>query len=272
MRMNPILERVRFRNRTHFALAGFAMLAFGCGIPTMAQQTQQRTFASAKEASQALYQAVRNDDDQAVDAILGAAPQLTSSGNDAEDKLDHQQFVKKYEAMHRLVREPDGSTVLYVGAENWPFPVPLVETDGKWRFDSESGSQELLARAVGENETAAFEVCQAVGKPGSDSTDQTGADKAVLEFARGLVNSGSANSGSNQEFRGYYFRVTKEQRGNMVVVAYPTQYRTSGIMTFVAAGGRVYEKDLGLQTAIMASKIQGKPAGNWTQVQYGKPE
>ena len=47
--------------------------------------------------------------------------------------------AKKYQEMHRLVREPDGSTVLYIGAENWPFPIPLVSKNGAWYFDSKTG-------------------------------------------------------------------------------------------------------------------------------------
>jgi hypothetical protein len=101
--------------------------------PTLAQ-TQQKTFASAEQASQQLYEAVRSKDDQAVQAILGAAPELTSTGNDEEDKLERERFAQKYQEMHRLVREADGSMVLYVGAENWPFPIPLVATNGKWHL------------------------------------------------------------------------------------------------------------------------------------------
>ena len=69
--------------------------------------------------------------------------------------LERERFARKYEEMHRLVREPDESMALYIGAENWPFAIPLIEADGKWRFDSDSGAQEVLAREVGENESLA---------------------------------------------------------------------------------------------------------------------
>ena len=113
----------------YIALNFVATLILSFSQPTLAQ-TVAKTFASAEQASQALYEAVRNKDDQALQAILGG-PELSSSGDEERDKLEREQFAQKYEEMHRLVREPDGSAVLYVGAENWPFPVPLVSTDGR---------------------------------------------------------------------------------------------------------------------------------------------
>ena len=85
---------------------------------------------------------------------------VTSSGDALEDKLEREQFSRKYEEMHRLVREPDGTTVLYIGAENWPFPVPLVSKNGEWHFDSDSGKKEILARRIGENELTAIQICK----------------------------------------------------------------------------------------------------------------
>ncbi|HEV2730101.1 MAG TPA: DUF2950 family protein [Terriglobales bacterium] len=236
-------------------------------ILTMAQpalaQMQQKTFASPEQASQALYDAVRNKDDQGVQAILGAA-ELTSTGNDDEDKLEREHFARKYDEMHRLVREPDGSTVLYVGAENWPFPIPLVESDSNWHFDSDSGSQEIIARQVGENETAVIEVCQATKKVNGADAGKA-ANDPVLEFAEKIVKSDSA-SPRNELFHGYYFRTASGRRGERLVVAYPAEYRASGVMTFIVTGDAVYEKDLGPQSATIAQKIQGKPKGKWTAV------
>ena len=91
-----------------------------------------------------------------LEAILGAGTEVTSSNDDVEDKLERERFSQKYQEMHRLVREPDGLTVLYIGAENWPFPIPLVSKNGAWYFDSDSGLEEILFRTVGENEVTAI--------------------------------------------------------------------------------------------------------------------
>src|SRR5262249_51932742 len=106
-----------------------------------AEEPDAKTFSSAADACHALFHAGRDDDTQALAAILGQ--DLVSSGAESEAKLERHEFDVKYCEMHRLVREPDGSTVLYVGAENWPFPVPLVVEGGRWRFDGAAGAQEI---------------------------------------------------------------------------------------------------------------------------------
>jgi hypothetical protein len=138
------------------ALAGFVLLVVSYGPWSVAGKSGQKTFASPGEACQALFQAVQHDDDQELEAILGAGKDVTSSGDEAQDKLERERFIQKYQEMHRLVREPDGTTVLYIGAKNWPFPIPLVSQKGRWYFDSKIGVQEIPARRVGENEATPF--------------------------------------------------------------------------------------------------------------------
>jgi hypothetical protein len=59
-----------------------------------------------------------------------------SSGDPVENKNGRDQFVRKYQEMNRLVEEPDGTVRLYIGAENWPLPIPLVNHNGAWYFDT----------------------------------------------------------------------------------------------------------------------------------------
>lgn len=274
MRRNSILNSNDYQRLGRYLAVNLAAtLILGVAQPTLAQ-TQQKTFASPDQATQALYDAVRGEDNRAVQGILGAA-ELTSSGNDDEDKLEREHFAKKYDEMHRLVREADGSTVLYVGAENWPFPIPLVESKGRWRFDSDFGTLEVRAREIGENEMTAIEICQAVSKLSSPDADKTsanpGTNEPVVEFARSLVSSESADPAPSKPFQGYYFRVSKGRSGDPSLVAYPAEYGASGVMTFVLARGIVYQRDLGEQTATAAQKIQGKPKAKWNQVQWTEP-
>ena len=245
---------------------GVLLLVVGYPGSTFAQDSQPKTFSSPEEAAHSLFEAAQRQDEPALEAILGAGKEVTSSSDEVEDKLEREQFAKKYQEMHRLVREADGSTVLYIGAENWPFPIPLVATNAKWRFDSESGSQEIRAREVGENETVAIEVCQAIAKATGPNAENASADDAGLGFARKLLKSENANSTTSEPFYGYYFRVSKQEAGATLVVAYPAEYRSSGVMTFVLSGETVFEKDLGPQTATAAEKIQGKPSGRWSRV------
>jgi hypothetical protein len=130
-----------FAGRLHLLLILGLLLAVGLAKSSFAQHAQLKTFASPGEATDALFQAAQKGDEAALEAILGAGKEVTSSSNEEEDKLEREQFSKKYQEMHRLVREPDGTTLLYIGAENWPFPIPLVSKNGAWYFDSDRGAQ-----------------------------------------------------------------------------------------------------------------------------------
>src|SRR5271156_329295 len=141
-------------------LIGLLLLVVGLAGSSFAQDSQPKEFSSPGEACDALFQAAQKKDEPALEAILGAGKEVTSSSDEVEDKLEREQFTRKYQEMHRLVQELDGTTVLYIGAENWPFPIPLVTKNGAWYFDSSTGAQEILFRRIGENEAVAIQVCE----------------------------------------------------------------------------------------------------------------
>jgi len=144
-------------------LAALVIFLAGCfPARSLAQQPGQKTFSSAEEASEAYVAAARRmDDEKAMLEILGPdGKQIISSGDDTEDAEHRAKFVKKYEEMHRLVTEPDGTVCLYIGAENWPTPIPIVKKGDVWYFDTEAGKNEILYRRVGRNELSAIRICQ----------------------------------------------------------------------------------------------------------------
>src|SRR6185436_8803874 len=104
-----------------------AILATNGFASRTAQQREQQVFGSGAEAVQALTQAVQNNDDDAITSILGNQTDLLSSDDQVQEELDRKLFVDKFQEMHRLGRETDGSVILYIGPENWPFPFTLVE-------------------------------------------------------------------------------------------------------------------------------------------------
>ncbi|MGB9486821.1 MAG: DUF2950 family protein, partial [Terriglobia bacterium] len=143
-------------------LAAVAVFLTAC-FPThsMAQQPGQKTFSSPEDASNAFFTAAQSNDEKAMLDILGPdGKQIVSSGDETEDADSRANFVEKYQEMHRLVKEPDGTTVLYIGAENWPTPIPLVNKGNTWQFDTEAGKKEILYRRVGRNEISTIRVCQ----------------------------------------------------------------------------------------------------------------
>src|SRR2546421_6632973 len=197
------------------ALAVLPLLVVGSARSSLAQTSKPKTFSSPGEAANALFQAVQREDEQTLEAIFGAGTEVTSSKDEVEDKLERERFSQKYQEMRRLVREPDGATVLYIGAENWPFPIPLVSKDGAWFFDSDSGMQEIMFRTVGENESTAIRVCHALAKPEERSDTEITGDDSIRKYVQSLVSGGTASAVStardlekeSSRFHGYYFRV-----------------------------------------------------------------
>ncbi|MGH8297842.1 MAG: DUF2950 domain-containing protein [Steroidobacteraceae bacterium] len=141
----------------------FLTTGFGLGATSLAQQPGQRTFGSPADAVSALFTAVRSNDERAILAVLGpAGKRVVSSGDATEDAAARANFVRKYDQMHRLVKEPDGTLTLYVGAENWPMPIPIAQSGRAWYFDTASGAREILYRRIGRNELSAIRVCEAL--------------------------------------------------------------------------------------------------------------
>src|SRR5882724_9054999 len=158
------LNSVRLEWKCFVRLAVLALfaLSLGCSFaPTFAQQPGQRTFASAEEAASALFAAMHGQDEESSLSILGpAGKDVISSGDPVEDSDTRAGFVVKYQEMHRFVTEPNGAITLVVGAENWPFPIPLVKNNGSWYFDTVAGKDEILFRRIGRNELAAVDACR----------------------------------------------------------------------------------------------------------------
>ncbi|PYT90608.1 MAG: DUF2950 domain-containing protein [Acidobacteria bacterium] len=289
--------------------AGFAAavlaVSLGCSIaPLFAQEPGQRTFASTEEASRALFHAMQLQDEQAPLSILGqAGKEVVSSGDPQEDMDARTSFIVKYKEMHRFVTEEDGTVTLVVGAENWPFPIPLVKNNGSWYFDTPAGKDEILFRRLGRNELAAMDACrelvdaqkQYFAHPPADQPKQF-AQKLVSDEGghNGLYWHGASDEfespinpliayarqnlptdqvGEHVPFNGYMFRILTSQgqhapggaksyivdgkmSAGFALVAYPVEYRSSGVMTFIVdASGTIYEKDLGPNTTKLAQAM-----------------
>jgi hypothetical protein len=297
-----------------FAASVLFVLFLGCSfVPTFAQQPGQRTFASAEDAASALFAAMHAQDEQSPLSILGpAGKDVISSGDPVEDSDTRTSFVVKYEEMHRFVTEPNGALTLVVGAENWPFPIPLVKNNGSWYFDTVAGKDEVLFRRIGRNELAAMDACRELVEaqkqyfahpPGdlpkqfaqrlvSDEGGHNGLywHGASDEFASPInpliayarQNLPTDQVGEHVPFNGYFFRILTSQgphapggarnyvangrmTGGFAFVAYPAEYRSSGVMTLIIdKSGAIYEKDLGPDTTKLAqAMIAYDPDSTW---------
>jgi Protein of unknown function (DUF2950) len=248
----------------------FAALVLSYTSVCLAGSPSQTNFPSAEAGSRALFLAVQNHDAQALTKILGAGEELVDSDDAAQDKLDRQQFIHKYQEMHRLDREPDGHMILYIGAENWPFPIPLVSNDGVWRFDPDAGQREVLLRQIGENEINAIEACHDLVV----AADRPAATRENTEPATGTLLADVESNKGPVLFQAYNFRILMESKtvpekaqshirngetpNGFALIAYPAVYRSSGVMSFIVGqDGVVYQKDLGPDTAKRAAAMTG---------------
>jgi len=270
--------------------------------------SQQKTFSSPQEAAQALHDAARNHDDGAMLAILGPGAHdiVIWSDNSAERNAEDDVFTKKYEQMHRFVKEPDNETTLYVGAENWPLPIPILERNGVWYFDSNLGRQEIMYRRIGENEMDAMSALRGIMgaenqyfadnsqyaqhlncSPGQHDglfSPTNGSDDDSNPLGQYIADASYARS-DRTPFHGYYFLVLTAQgphapggarkyivsgtmTGGFAIVAFPAVYRSSGVKTFIVdQHGTIHEKDLGPKTTQIASSMTSyDPDNTWTRV------
>ena len=128
---------------------------------SLAQNANQIMFASPEEAVGAMVEALNSNDPKALEAIFGPGSRdLLTSGDPVADKSGRERFLRLYGEKNRL-EQTDDEVVLSVGNEDWPFPIPMVKEDALWRFDTEEGREEILARRIGRNELSAIQVCLA---------------------------------------------------------------------------------------------------------------
>lgn len=265
-----------------------------------------KRFASAEEAAQALVTAVRAGDVKSMLGVLGSEGRsLVSSGDAVSDRQLREKFLQAYDAGSRLI--PYGTyTVLEVGADNWPFPIPIVKDGERWHFDVRQGREEIIARRVGRNELYTMQTCLAYVDAQREYYSEDRNGSGILEYAQKFASTPGKRDGLYWDTKpgdplsplgalvararaegyrrgesgrpiplyGYMYRILTSQgpaapdgaydyvvKGHMIagfaLVAFPAQYGSSGVMTFIVNhDGIVYEKDLGPNTPALARAMK----------------
>ena len=281
-----------------------------------AKSTVQKTFAAPEDASAALSEAARSANQEALLAIFGPdGKDVLFSGDPVKDKDALQDFAAAYDQMHRWREVKVGGQMLYIGADNFVFPIPLGQNQtGQWYFDTDAGKDEILARRIGRDELTAIAACAAIADAQNQYFSETHDGDNVKQYAQKLVSdegkknglywpvstgqtpsplegvrdfakaAGYANAGAKpQPFNGYYFQILTKQgdktnggakdcivdgkmTGGFAVLAYPAEYRDSGIVTLIVGkDGVVYQKDLGENTSeVAAAMTEYDPGDGWS--------
>jgi hypothetical protein len=259
------------------------------------------TYPTPEDALQAFRAAIDGEGGKGLLDLFGKQYEADLIGGDPAEARQNLAALRRM-AAQSMTLEADGEDrmTIVMGRRGWPMPIPLIKGDQGWTFDVKSGLQEITDRRVGRNELAVIDFCKAYidAQRQYASADHDG--DSVLEFAQRLRSGDGKRDGlfwqpgadgvaspfgpfvaaaeqylhgrkEGEPFRGYHFRILKEQganppggkytyviNGNMIagfaLIAWPADYRRSGIMTFQCGhNGDILEKDLGPETAKLAS-------------------
>jgi hypothetical protein len=242
-----------------------------------------------------LVEGVRAGDRARLAVILGPdSDMIVNAGDPVQGGNERLAFLQAYDSQRVLVPAGENALILEVGGSRWPLPVPVVKTDTGWKFDTQAHVREMLLRRIGRNELAALSVMRGIGAAQAEYKAQMGKyatrlrsepgkkDGLYWEAAAGEPASpaGRFLAGAEAEgyspggekpapYRGYFYRRldVKDAAKEFAVLAFPADYRYTGIMTFVTnQDGVVFRKDLGTTTAQAVAEIKSfAPDDTWTR-------
>lgn len=284
----------------------YTIFALSLLSPVLAEEVAAippKTFETPVEASDAFITAAKNGDQKAILEIFGDKHKELIGTDDPERDKELRAKVAAMAIERRRFRDNDENSVtMVIGAEAWPFPVPIVKTDKGWQFDTDSGIQEIVKRRIGENELTVMDSMKAYLDAQRRYAAIPRDGTKVRQFARKFVSSagkhdglywpaeaekgedpspaGPEIKGPETSYAGYHFKILTAQGeaapagkfdyiinghfiGGFALIAWPAEYGKTGVMTFIVNHyGDVYEKDLGPETSAIATKTEDYNPGD----------
>ncbi|UPK29836.1 DUF2950 domain-containing protein [Bradyrhizobium sp. 195] len=125
-----------------------------------ASQAQQ-SYETPEDAAAALAAAVKSGPGDILKVLGKAAEDIVFSGDEIADNDIRQRFTSMYDAKHGLKAEGNKTATLMLGPDDFPFPIPLINTKSGWAFDTDEGRIEVLRRRIGRNELDAIQTALA---------------------------------------------------------------------------------------------------------------
>ena len=230
-----------------------------CPLSALAEPA---AYDSPEAAVVALTTALEKADRSALLAIFGPEYEdLIFTGDAEKDREIWGGFLQEYQTQHRIDVVDGTRAVIFAGREQWPFPAELIETGGKWRFDSEGARDEVHFRRIGLNELDVIDLmhravevqarfragdhdgdgvrefaASILSSPGTRDglywPDEPGTEQSPIGAYLARANSdGFAFDGTDSEpdpYLGYYFRILQKQGPAAPGGAY--DYRVNGNM------------------------------------------
>ncbi len=226
--------------------------------PCKAATPGGKGYPTADAAARALVNAARTDNVPELIQILGpSGREIVSTRDMAADRQVRRTFAARAAQKMSLVpyRGRQNEKTLLAGNDNWPLPIPIVEVNGKWYFDTARGKQEIVMRRVGSNELDAIDICRGYVEAQDDYAEQQHTAAGVPYYAQKIVSSPGAQDGlywpsqpgqeaspightvaqaiaqgykKGEPYHGYYFKILTAQGSN---VGIPMSYIDNGVMT-----------------------------------------
>jgi hypothetical protein len=173
-----ISQKIKMRGLLGTVLAGSVLVLAGGAFAA-----DEQTFSSPDAAVSALTAAAAGHDTNAMHAIFGPAGHELVSPDVVQATEAFQRFVQRIQEKVQLVTNSDSSILLDLGADAWPFPIPLVNQGGQWFFDTEAGKDEILNRRIGQDELGAIDVCRTYVEAQREYASQDRMGDGVLAYA-----------------------------------------------------------------------------------------
>jgi hypothetical protein len=214
-------------------------------IPGTAATPDGKGFPTPNAAAQALVNAAKSNDVAGLIAILGpSAKTIVSTGDPVEDRKIRRTFVARATQKMRLVPYHGSTTAktMLAGNDDWPLPIPIVQRNGQWYFDTAQGKDEILTRRIGSNELDAIELSRGFVEAENEYAEKNRTAENVPVYAQKIISTPGQKDGlywqgeseedespigelvakaiaegytnKHDPYHGYYFRVLKGQGAN----------------------------------------------------------
>ncbi|MEO6994432.1 MAG: DUF2950 domain-containing protein [Lacunisphaera sp.] len=164
-------------------------------LPARIQAAGEQTFGSPADAINALTTAAKNQDKDALQVIFGPEGHELVSADAVQATEGFKEFVQRLTQKTQMVTVSDAKITLNLGADGWPFPIPLVKQNGLWFFDAAAGKTEILNRRVGMDELGAIAVCHAYCEAQREYASQDRMGDGVMAYAKFLRSTPGTHDG-----------------------------------------------------------------------------
>ena len=156
----------------------------------------QQAYRSPDDAAAALAAAVKTGTRSAILKVLGKdGEDIIESGDDVADAEARQRFLSAYDKKNSIKVEGNKNATLMLGADDFPFPIPLVNSNAGWEFDPAAGRREILYRRIGRNELDAIQTSLAFVDAQNEYAEKDRSGSGAGVYAQRIVSTPGKKDG-----------------------------------------------------------------------------